>query len=390
MRKKLLLFLLIAFGSLSIGTIYNSSVLLGVIEAKASDTPSRMLLRSVEKIIDEPFIFTVDTRNAGSDTSTFILPCANVGTYNATIHWGDSTTSTITSYNDADLTHVYSVGGVYQIRIESATGEFGQILFNNGGDKLKILSIDQWGTIPFGSFSSSFYGCSNLEANYTDAPNLSGLLSDGMFSVFRNCVLWNGGVVGWDFSSITRTARMYVGCTNFNQPLLINTSSLENADLMLSECPNFDQDLSSWHISQITNFSNFLRSGQLSTTNYDALLVGWEANAHNTGLIFNAGTSKYTFGEIETGTTTSTATNELRDGTQNFTSTTSVGDIVYNTSNTSYARVISVDNDSTLTLSSDLMDVSEAYRIGSSAPAKARFALINDDSWVITDGGIAP
>lgn len=266
----------------------------------------RMLLRRTSVAPPFPvddFVFTVDTTKAGSASDTFILPCGNTGTYNAIIHWGDATTSTITAYNDPDLTHVYSVGGIYQIRIESATGEFGHILFNNGGDKLKIISIDQWGTIPFGNFDRSFYGCSNLIANYTDAPNLSGLAPTGMFAFFRNCVLWNGGVVGWDFSNITRTARMYMGCTIFNQPLLIDTSSLQDANLMLDACPNFDQDLSSWDITQVTNFSNFLRSGQLSTANYNALLVGWEANLQGTypagagytaTITVNFGSSTYT------------------------------------------------------------------------------------------------
>lgn len=266
----------------------------------------RMLLRRTSVAPPFPvddFVFTVDTTKAGSASDTFILPCGNTGTYNAIIHWGDATTSTITTYNDPDLTHVYSVAGIYQIRIESATGEFGQILFNNGGDKLKIISIDQWGTIPFVNFDLAFYGCSNLTANYTDAPNLSGLVPTGMLSVFRNCVLWNGGVVGWDFSNITRTSRMYMGCTLFNQPLLIDTSSLQDADLMLDACTNFDQDLSSWDITQVTNFSNFLRSGQLSTANYNALLVGWEANLQGTypagagytaTITVNFGSSTYT------------------------------------------------------------------------------------------------
>jgi len=41
----------------------------------------------------------------------------------------------------------------------------------------------------------------------------------------------------------------------------------------------FDQDISTWDINQVINFSNFMTSATgLSTTNYDLLLVGWEAN----------------------------------------------------------------------------------------------------------------
>ena len=41
------------------------------------------------------FIFTINTENAGSASDTFILGAGNLGVYNATIEWGDGTTSTI-------------------------------------------------------------------------------------------------------------------------------------------------------------------------------------------------------------------------------------------------------------------------------------------------------
>ena len=36
------------------------------------------------------------------------------------------------------------------------------------------------------------------------------------------------------------------------------------------------------------------QGGGLSTANYDALLVGWEGQAHNNGVNFHAGSSTYT------------------------------------------------------------------------------------------------
>ena len=65
--------------------------------------------------VNPNFLMTIDTTQAGSASDTFILPCGNIGIYNAVIDWGDGSTSNITSYNDADLTHVYSVSGIYQI-----------------------------------------------------------------------------------------------------------------------------------------------------------------------------------------------------------------------------------------------------------------------------------
>jgi len=59
----------------------------------------------------------------------------------------------------------------------------------------------------------------------------------------------------------------------------------------------FDQDISNWDINQVSNFSNFMLSATgLSTTNYDLLLVGWEAQAPTSGININFGGSTYTAG----------------------------------------------------------------------------------------------
>ena len=79
------------------------------------------------------FVFTVETTGAAE---TFTIPCQNVGTFDATIDWGDGgATSAITAYNDADLAHEYATADTYTIRV---SGTFPNIYFNNGGDKVKF------------------------------------------------------------------------------------------------------------------------------------------------------------------------------------------------------------------------------------------------------------
>ena len=61
---------------------------------------------------------------------------------------------------------------------------------------------------------------------------------------------------------------------------------------------SFDQDISSWDINQVSNFNDFLRdSTGLSTANYDALLIAWDAQgAMSFSGTVNFGGSKYTAG----------------------------------------------------------------------------------------------
>ena len=58
------------------------------------------------------------------------------------VHWGDTTTSNITSYNQAETLHTYPSAGTYTINIyREVKGWY----FNAGGDRLKMGAISNWG-----------------------------------------------------------------------------------------------------------------------------------------------------------------------------------------------------------------------------------------------------
>jgi len=199
-----------------------------------------------------PFKITIDTTQSGSASDTFVLPFSSTGSYNCIVDWGDSTTSTITTYNDAALTHTYPVSGPYQISISRA---FGGISFANGGDKLKLTSIDQWGTNVFASMASAFHGCANMTGNFTDYPNLGTISS--LSNTFRGCTLFNGDISSWDVSSVTVFNTMFYQATNFNSNIdswtLKSTGNI-TMNNMFQFCTNFNQPLNSWNISRVVSF----------------------------------------------------------------------------------------------------------------------------------------
>lgn len=287
------------------------------------------------------FKFTVDTTKAGSASDTFILSLW-LGTTNMTVYWGDGNSDVITSYNQAELTHVYASSGTYQI---SCDGAFVGTNYY-GGDKLKIMSIDNWGSNAWSKAIYAFSGCSNMVANYTDIPNTSNVTT--MEDMFRDCTNFNG-TVGFDTSSVTTMVSMFSGCTSFNQsvnfttPLISDTSgmfsgcSTLNSSITFSNtsnvtnmasmfrtclafnqplsfntssviffyqtffgCTNFNQDVSGFNISSLTNASGMLQGSAFSTTNYDLLLVAWQGQTHNNTVTFHAGTAKYSAGASAT------------------------------------------------------------------------------------------
>jgi len=234
---------------------------------------------------------------------------------------------------------------------------------------------------------------------------------------------WHGGssYVAWDVSNVTnfylfggQNNNVVQGGVfpNWNIGTWNITSKTTNMLNMFAtgqwrgSIPNyFDQDLSGWDISGITslNLINGATSRgrhmmNMSTSNYDATLIGWGAHAANaqSGVTVNFGISKYSPGNIFEGTqgTNTYQGNSIYGSGKDMEQFVSVGDVVerppdpngifdtyaivtgFNTWNGSrYLRATTQGNIGPST-----------YTVMDSDAAKGRVALINA-GWTITDGG---
>ena len=126
------------------------------------------------------------------------------------------------------------------------------------------------------------------------------------------CFSWCGtfndnNVIGWDVSNVQNMDGMFGGLPNFDQDIgSWDVSSVTNMSNMFMSATSFDQDISSWDVTSLTNATNMFGATAvgiavtLSTANYDALLIGWAAQAVNTGVVFSGGNSKYSAGAATT------------------------------------------------------------------------------------------
>jgi len=260
-------------------------------ENKACTKDTLKEFEAIPSVIIRPFITTWRTTTANE---TITVPTSGNG-YNYDLYTSDGQVFTSLT---GDATVTFPVAGDYDVSIK---GNFPRIFFNNGGDKLKIVDIKQWGTIAWVTFANAFRGCSNLVGTYTDAPDLSGVTIlnsafrdcsvftgkvsnwdtsniNSMTSTFRDASSFNSDLTGWDMSSVDRINSLFQGAGSFNQPIgSWDVGNVINFQLTFGTT-NFDQDLSSWNIVKGTSFGSFKISGtNLSTANYDALLVGWVA-----------------------------------------------------------------------------------------------------------------
>jgi len=242
------------------------------------------------------FIMLVKTDNAGvSAANEFLIPTTGTG-YNYDVDWGDGDTSTGLT---ASAGHTYPSAGTYTIKI---SGLFPRIYFNGSGgsDALKLLEIQNWGTIVWGNdIRDSFEGCANMQLTASDVPNLSG--TSQMLNFFNACTIFTGNnsMQNWDVSTIGNLNYVFQN-TQFNIDISSwNTNNLQNMRQTFQNTP-FNYDISSWNVGKVatfvqcflgcsinqnlgawnlktsgTNLSNIFNSSAMSTTNYTDTLVGW-------------------------------------------------------------------------------------------------------------------
>ncbi len=281
---------------------------------------------------------TDNTSPGSSAANQITIPTTGDG-YNYAVDWGDGNASSAVTGN---ITHTYSTPGTYTVSI---TGSFPRIYINNSGDRLKLVGINQWGSIAWTSMAKAFYGANNASMLAPDAPDLSNV-TDMSFMFAFNQATWNSSIGSWDTSHVTNMAglfsrastfnknisswnvsnvtdmnSMFYLATSFNQPLNTwNVGRVTNMNGMFLQASAFNQPLGSWNVSNVTDMGNlfYLASAfsqplhtwnirnvtdmhsmlggtvPLSTANYDALLTAWAALPVRQNVVFGAGTNKYT------------------------------------------------------------------------------------------------
>jgi len=76
--------------------------------------------------------------------------------------------------------------------------------------------------------------------------------------IFREYSTFNQDISSWDVSNVTNMEGMFSGASGFNQDISAwDVSKVINMDKMFSEATSFNQDISSWNVSNVTRCRNF-------------------------------------------------------------------------------------------------------------------------------------
>jgi surface protein len=92
---------------------------------------------------------------------------------------------------------------------------------------------------------------------------------------------------------------MFSSAAAFNQPLNWNTSAVTNMFRMFRGATAFNQDISAWDVSQVSNFGQFMTGKTFSNydaANLDAIYNVWSLNPSGlqNGITIEFNTIKYT------------------------------------------------------------------------------------------------
>lgn len=217
--------------------------------------------------VNEAFEFTVQTDNAGTSADNqFTIPITSSTPYNIKTSDGQS----ITGATGA-TTLTFPSAGTYTVKItESCEGW----RFANGGDKLKLLNISNWGVFNM-TIDQAFYGAQNMTCTAVDIPINP---PTNMVSAFRDCRLFNGAIGNWDVSNINNLQATFYDCRVFNRDLnawdVSNVTGLSETFFFASQ---FNGNVSSWNTSNITRlyrtFGRTAFNGDLSAWNVSNVTV---------------------------------------------------------------------------------------------------------------------
>lgn len=192
------------------------------------------------------------------------------GVVNLSNCFRDCLTFNPASLNSWDVSAVQTFGNMFK----SAT------LFN--------AIISDWDTAASISLASMFNNTAfNQDIGSWDVSSVTSCVS-----TFNNTP-FNQDIGSWDIGEVTTCQWMFFSALDFNQDLGgWDTTKVTDMDRMFRST-SMDQDLSSWVVTALTTADTMFSSTTMSVANYEALLVGWEAQAVQNGVTFHGGSAQY-------------------------------------------------------------------------------------------------
>jgi len=216
-----------------------------------------------------------------SNATTIILPIIE-GAYDVDFNndavYGDTDNGGKTLDNlTGTHTITFASSGSHTIRIRpnpnnNPNNEL-RIAYAGSNDGHKVRTIQSWGTIVWTSMEQAFQGCPELSISATAGnPDLS--MVTNMSRMFLGAYNFDSNINSWNVSNVTDMSYMF-GSGFYNQPLNNwNVSSVTNMGHMFDIGRGFNQDISMWNTSNVTDMSAMFKEAQTFNLN----IASWDVS----------------------------------------------------------------------------------------------------------------
>ena len=327
-----------------------------------------------------PFIFEV---NSGSD-SQYTIPTGNgIFDYSAKISDGQTFTNLTGNktiiFPDANTNYTIEIRGLFPHFYQADNSE-----------KSKVLDVLQYGDIEWEDWSEMFDGCENLNVSATDSPNMVNVVISSF--AFRNCtsMIECGDI---DMVNVEDGSNMFYNCYVFNPSNFSPTLDvLKDGSNMFYNCYVFNPTNFSPTLDVLTDGNQMFRNCYVfNPTNFSPTLdVLTDGNQmFRNCYVFNPSNFSPTLDVLTNGSQMfyncyvfnpsnfSPTLDVLTDGYRMFYNCT------LNTTN--YSQIL-------INMESANSNSNVPFHGGNSqyntSGQTARTALINNQNWIITDGGL--
>jgi surface protein len=311
-----------------------------------------------------PNAFIIEVTAGYSNSKQFQFTGA-VGDYDVVAKQNGTQVATFNDLSGQETITLPS-SGIYVLEVSAKeVNGFNRIAFDNGGYKINITDIKQWGTIVWSSFERAFLGCENMLVTATDVPNLSSVTDMG--GMFESATIANPDTSNWDVSSVTDMSFMFQLASSAN-PDTSNwdVSSVTDMSNMFDNATSFNNPVNNWDVSNVTNMRRIFRAA----TSFNNPVNNWDVSSVTdmNNLFYNA-----------------TAVNP-NTSNWNVSSVTDMRRMFENTNLSVQNLTDCYENWSLLTLQNNVGFSAGTTKYNSTGQS-GRDILTNTYSWNITDGG---
>jgi len=148
-----------------------------------------------------------------------------------------------------------------------------------------------WNTAAVTNMSTMFNAATSANPD-TSGWNTAAV--NTMFAMFNGATSANPNTSGWNTAAVTNMSFMFRQVATANPDVGgWNTALVTTMANMFQGASSFDRDIGAWNVASLTNATDMFSGVTLSTSNYDSLLIGWNAQVLKSGVTFNGGNSEY-------------------------------------------------------------------------------------------------